>query len=60
MGPQYANRIVDLLENVFDGNQVVATDPIYQMEDDRPAIRNSEITAFVNVIYGCNERYLVI
>jgi tRNA-2-methylthio-N6-dimethylallyladenosine synthase len=27
MGPQHANRLQDLLEQVLDGNQVVATDP---------------------------------
>ena len=25
MGPQYANRLGDLLEGVFNGNQIVAT-----------------------------------
>lgn len=57
MGPQYANRFGDLLDAVFDGNQVVATDPTYQTEDALPALRSrSDVTAFVNVIYGCNER----
>jgi tRNA-2-methylthio-N6-dimethylallyladenosine synthase len=56
MGPQYTNRFSDLLESVFDGNQVVATDPTYQTEDSLTPIRKSTVTAFVNVIYGCNER----
>eukprot|EP01038_Epipyxis_sp_PR26KG_P010730 gene10730-14414_t len=56
MGPQYSNRIGDLLESVFEGNQVVATDALYQAEDNIPAFRKSDITAYVNVIYGCNER----
>ena len=33
MGPQYSNRISDLLEDVMNGNQVVATDPQHIMED---------------------------
>ena len=56
MGPQYANRIGELLESVAEGNQVVATEPIYQMEDNTLSRRKSDITAWVNVIYGCNER----
>jgi len=32
MGP-HANRLQDLLEQVFDGNQVVATGPIHIVED---------------------------
>ena len=56
MGPQYANRLGELLESVADGNQVVATEPIYQMEDNTLSRRKSDITAWVNVIYGCNER----
>ena len=57
MGPQYANRIGDLLSSVFDGNQVVATQPSYQMEDSAaPLRRHSDVSAFVNIIYGCNER----
>jgi hypothetical protein len=33
MGPQHANRLQDLLEQVLDGNQVVATEPVHIMED---------------------------
>jgi len=45
------------MESVIgEGEQVVATDPIYQMEDTLRSKRGSDITAFVNVIYGCNER----
>lgn len=33
MGPQYANRLGDLLEGVFNGNQIVATAPTHIMED---------------------------
>ena len=32
MGPQYANRLGDLLEGVFNGNQIVATAPTHIME----------------------------
>ncbi|MEL7086817.1 MAG: radical SAM protein, partial [Cyanobacteria bacterium J06597_1] len=44
------------LEQVFDGNQVVATEPIHIMEDITKPRRDSKISAWVNVIYGCNER----
>lgn len=56
MGPQHANRLRDLLEQVFDGNQVVATEPIQIIEDITKPRRDSTVTAWVNVIYGCNER----
>ena len=56
MGPQHANRLQDLLEQVFDGNQVVATEPIQIVEDITKPRRDSSVTAWVNVIYGCNER----
>lgn len=56
MGPQHANRLQDLLEEVFQGNQVVATEPIHIMEDITKPRRDSQVTAWVNVIYGCNER----
>ncbi len=56
MGPQHANRLQDLLEQVFDGNQVVATEPIHIIEDITKPRRQSTVTAWVNVIYGCNER----
>ncbi len=56
MGPQHANRLQDLLEQVFNGQQVVATEPIHIVEDITKPRRDSKITAWVNVIYGCNER----
>lgn len=57
MGPQYANRLGELIESVAGGGeQIVATEPIYQMEDTLKSQRSSDISAFVNVIYGCNER----
>ncbi|KAF3886557.1 MULTISPECIES: tRNA (N6-isopentenyl adenosine(37)-C2)-methylthiotransferase MiaB [Nostocales] len=56
MGPQHANRLKDLLQQVFDGNQVVATEPIHIMEDITKPRRDTTVTAWVNVIYGCNER----
>ncbi|MEL6382035.1 MAG: tRNA (N6-isopentenyl adenosine(37)-C2)-methylthiotransferase MiaB [Cyanobacteria bacterium J06626_18] len=56
MGPQHANRLEDLLEQVFEGSQVVATDPVHIMEDITKPRRDSIVTAWVNVIYGCNER----
>ncbi len=56
MGPQHANRLQELLEQVFDGNQVVATEPIHIVEDITKPRRDSKVSAWVNVIYGCNER----
>lgn len=56
MGPQHANRLQDLLEQVFAGNQIVATEPIQIVEDITKPRRDSTVTAWVNVIYGCNER----
>jgi len=54
MGPQHANRLQDLLEQVFDGNQVVATEPIHCR--DITAAPRQHGDKLVNVIYGCNER----
>ena len=56
MGPQYANRISDLLEDVANGNQVVATEASHIMEDATKPRRQSRVCGWVNVIYGCNER----
>ncbi|AFZ23235.1 tRNA-N(6)-(isopentenyl)adenosine-37 thiotransferase enzyme MiaB [Cylindrospermum stagnale PCC 7417] len=56
MGPQHANRLKDLLESVFDGNQIVATEAVHIIEDITKPRRDSSVTAWVNVIYGCNER----
>jgi tRNA-2-methylthio-N6-dimethylallyladenosine synthase len=56
MGPQHANRLQELLEQVLNGSQVVATEPVHIMEDITKPRRDSTITAWVNVIYGCNER----
>ena len=56
MGPQYANRLADLLEDVSNGNQVVATDAAHIMEDSTKPRRTSSVAGWVNVIYGCNER----
>ncbi|HEY9698551.1 MAG TPA: tRNA (N6-isopentenyl adenosine(37)-C2)-methylthiotransferase MiaB [Trichocoleus sp.] len=56
MGPQHANRLRELLEQVLDGNQVVATEAVHIFEDITKPRRDSRVTAWVNVIYGCNER----
>jgi len=56
MGPQYANRIADHLVDVANGNQVVATEASHIMEDSTKPRRQSQTCAWVNVIYGCNER----
>ncbi len=56
MGPQHANRLEDLLQQVFNGEQVVATEEIHILEDITKPRRDSKVTAWVNIIYGCNER----
>ncbi|MEB3174856.1 MAG: tRNA (N6-isopentenyl adenosine(37)-C2)-methylthiotransferase MiaB [Cyanobacteriota bacterium] len=56
MGPQHANRLGELLEQVFAGQQVVATEAVHIFEDITKPRRDSAVTAWVNVIYGCNER----
>jgi tRNA-2-methylthio-N6-dimethylallyladenosine synthase len=56
MGPQHANRLGDLLEQVLAGNQIVATEPIHIIEDITKPRRDSSVVAWVNIIYGCNER----
>lgn len=56
MGPQHANRLEELLDQVLSGSQVVATEPVHIMEDITKPRRDSTVTAWVNVIYGCNER----
>jgi hypothetical protein len=56
MGPQYANRLSDFFEDIANGNQVVATEATHIMEDSSKPRRQSKVCAWVNVIYGCNER----
>ena len=56
MGPQHANRLETLLNQVENGNQVVATEEHQILEDLTTARRESKICAWVNIIYGCNER----
>ena len=55
MGPQYVNRLDDLLDDVSRGHQVVATDPTLLSEDLSRPVRGHSIRAWVNVIHGCNE-----
>jgi len=45
MGPQHANRLQDLLEQVEDGSQVVATEPVHIMEDITKPRRDSSLLA---------------
>ncbi|MFN9644757.1 MAG: tRNA (N6-isopentenyl adenosine(37)-C2)-methylthiotransferase MiaB [Cyanobacteriota bacterium] len=56
MGPPHANRRGSLLERVDSGAQVVATEEHQILEDITTARRESAVCAWVNVIYGCNER----
>eukprot|EP00195_Chlamydomonas_chlamydogama_P011550 CAMPEP_0202907068 /NCGR_PEP_ID=MMETSP1392-20130828/41192_1 /ASSEMBLY_ACC=CAM_ASM_000868 /TAXON_ID=225041 /ORGANISM="Chlamydomonas chlamydogama, Strain SAG 11-48b" /LENGTH=553 /DNA_ID=CAMNT_0049595811 /DNA_START=24 /DNA_END=1685 /DNA_ORIENTATION=+ len=55
MGPQFANQITNLLDRAEEG-QVCATEHIQIAEDIAVPRRESEVTAWVNVIYGCNEK----
>jgi tRNA-2-methylthio-N6-dimethylallyladenosine synthase len=56
LGPQHANRLDELLQQVFTGQQVVAIEESAILEDITKPRRDSSVTAWVNVIYGCNER----
>ena len=56
MGPQHANRLETLLQQVNNGQQVVATEEHHILEDITTARRDSSVCGWVNVIYGCNER----
>eukprot|EP00850_Spirogloea_muscicola_P017046 SM000142S00560 [mRNA] locus=s142:290061:294112:- [translate_table: standard] len=56
MGPQHANRLHHLLDQVDLGSQVCAVEPRHILEDIATPRRDSSVTAWVNVIYGCNER----
>ena len=47
---------IQVLEDVANGNQVVATEASHIMEDSTKPRRQSSVCAWVNVIYGCNER----
>ena len=49
-------RIDSLLDEVDLGSQVLAVDPIHITEDVTVPRRDSDVTAWVNVIFGCNER----
>ena len=54
MGPQHANRLETLLNQVDNGQQVLATDEQHIYEDITTARRESAICGWVNIIYGCN------
>jgi len=56
IGPQYANRLADVLSESQQGGQICATSDARIMEDLTMPNRQSQISAWVNVIYGCNER----
>ncbi len=56
MGPQHANRLETLLNQVDNGQQVLATEELHILEDITTARRDSTICGWVNIIYGCNER----
>jgi tRNA-2-methylthio-N6-dimethylallyladenosine synthase len=45
-----------VLTFLFNGYQVVATEAVPISEDMTRPRRDSDISAWVNIIYGCNER----
>ncbi len=56
MGLGLRGRIGELLEQVDLGSQVVAVEPVTIPEDIAVPRRDSALSAWVNVIHGCNER----
>ena len=57
LGPQHANRLGALLERVEQtGGQVCATERADVMEDVATPRRGSDLTAWVNVLFGCDEK----
>ena len=56
MGLGLRGRIGELLEQVDLGSQVVAVEPVMIPEDIAVPRRDSALSAWVNVIHGCNER----
>lgn len=57
VGPQYANRLDEILLQFKErATQIVATDPTHIHEDLSKPVRESRVTAWINVIYGCLER----
>lgn len=55
-GPQFANRLPELLDEVQrHGCQIAATDPAPIIEDVATPRRDSSVTAWVNVSFGCGE-----
>lgn len=57
MGPQYANRIDEVLDEFNERQaQIVAVDPVHIHEDISKPKRGAAVTAWVNVIYGCLEK----
>ena len=65
MGPQYVNRMNDLLEDVGKGHQIVAVDPMLWSEGGgndftsnmatKSISRGHDVRAWINIIHGCNE-----
>eukprot|EP00249_Psilotum_nudum_P012169 c23620_g1_i1 orf=478-2061(-) len=55
LGPRHVGRLLELLDQVDQGSQICATEPIHIMEDITKPDRESKVSAWVNAIYGCNE-----
>lgn len=57
MGPQYANRIGEVLQEYERHmSQVVMVDNVHVSEDISVPNRGSSVTAWVNIVYGCREQ----
>ena len=54
-GSNHLHLLSDMLEQVYFAEQtVLITDPDETIVENLPATRNSMTSAFVNIIYGCN------
>ena len=53
---QHAHTHIHTNTHKHTHTQVVATDPAEVLEDITVPKRESDISAWVNVIYGCNEK----
>lgn len=56
MGPQYANRIGEVIAEFRDRMaQIVAIEPVHIQDDISRPKRESKVSAWVNIMYGCLE-----
>ncbi len=54
-GTHVIDQLPEFLEQVFAGNRVMVTDKDHiHITEDLPVIRDNQQSAFVNIMYGCN------